>query len=517
VTIGGVACANVLVSSPTKLECTTPVGSPGSKDVVVTPPDAPGIQARDAFTYSDSTDGYRGGLSGGALAGRVKVLVFDSIEGLPVPDAYAIAGGSLATAKQARTGTSGVVEIADITGDKVTVTVAATCFSPVTFVDVPVDTVTVYLDPMLDPACGLGDGELLPGRQRYGGYVEGNLVFPGASEFEVAGWTTVPAPTKPTERRAAYVFEANPSPTSIFSLPAADQAITPDTDNFKYSLLVFPGNSTIYVIAGLEDRSAPAPALPKFTPYSMGVARGVSVPSQGRVQGVDLKMDILFDHEVTMEATPPSPGPRGPDRFVAQIATTLGSAGYAILPRGTRTSPLPGPLEIPFVGIPALDHGLAGEQYVLGGVAATGPDQHLPSSVVTRVRTTNANGPVTLGGFLGVPVLGQPGEGVWNGTRVDFTGPAISDLSVIHVTSDSGLDWMIVAPGGTTAFDVPDLSALTTASPDKPGPGLPHGRPITTTVHVARIEQFEYGRVRYGQLDVAPWAAYAFDSLKGAY
>ncbi|MDF2693099.1 MAG: hypothetical protein K0S65_1482 [Labilithrix sp.] len=71
VAIGGVACTDVVVSSPTKLECVTPVGTPGSKDVVVTPSSGEPIQARDAFTYSDSADGYRGGLSGGALSGRV--------------------------------------------------------------------------------------------------------------------------------------------------------------------------------------------------------------------------------------------------------------------------------------------------------------------------------------------------------------------------------------------------------------------------------------------------------------
>jgi hypothetical protein len=293
VSIGGVACADVVVTSPTKLECVTPIGQPGSKDVVVTPADSPPIQARDAFTYSDSVDGYRGGLSGGALSGRLKVLAYDAFVGMPIPNAFAIVGTSLATAKQARTAANGVVEIGGIDGSKVTVTVAAKCFCPITFVDVPVDTVTVYLNPIFDPACSEGDPESLPGRQRFGGYIEGSLVFPGGGEFEGAGWSTVPSPTKPTERRAAYVFEANGSPTAVFSLPAATEAITPYTDGYAYSHLVYPGNTTLYVVAGLEDRSENPP---KFLPYSMGVARGVSVPAQGRVQGVDIMMDVLFDH-----------------------------------------------------------------------------------------------------------------------------------------------------------------------------------------------------------------------------
>lgn len=514
VTIGGVACGDVVVASPTKLECVTPVGTPGSKDVVVAPLDGPPIQARDAFTYSDSVDGYRGGLSGGVLSGRVKVLAYNVMTGGPIADAFAIAGGDIATARVAKTAGNGVVEIDGITGDKVTVTIAAKCHQPVTFVDVPVDTVTAYLDPVLDPSCAEGDPVSVPPRQRYGGFIEGQLVFPGAGEFQRAGWSTVPLPTKPTERRAAYVFEAAGSPNGTFQLPPANQAITPDTEGttgYGYSILVFPGNATIYIVAGIEDRSETPP---KFIPYSMGVARGVAVPAQSRVQGVDVMMNVLFDHQVTISAQPPAPGPRGPDRFTASLATTLGAAGYAILPRGTRSTSLPAPATLPFVGIPALDNAMAGEQYVLGGVAATGPEQRLPASVVARVRTTNANTPVSLGGFLGVPVLAHPGPGVWNGHHVEFsgaTGPA--NLSVTKVVSGAGLvTWTIVAPGGTTSFDVPDLAAV--ASPDPLGlvPGA-----ISSTVYVARIEEFDYGRLRYGQLGTGAWSAYAFDSLGGVY
>jgi len=514
VSIGGVDCKDILVVSPTKLECVTPEGSPGAKDVVITPTAGDPIQARDAFTYSDSVDGYRGGLSGGALAGRVKVLAYNSFTGAPIPNAFAVVGTTLATAKVGKTSATGVVEVQDVPGDKATVSVAAKCHSPITFVDVPVDTVTVYLNPVLDPSCAEGDPGSLPGRQRFGGYIDGQLVFPGAGEFERAAWTTVPLPTRPTERRAAYVFEASPSATPVFQLPAASQAITPDTEGgsgYTYSLLVFPGNATIYVVAGLEDRSETPP---KFVPYSMGVARGIPVPAQSRVTGVDVRMDILFDHQVTMVAQPPAPGPRGPDRFTGQIAVTLGAAGYAILPRGTRSTTLPTPAEIPFIGVPALDKALTGEQYVLGGVASTGPQSQLPASVVTRVRTTNANTPVSLGGFLGVPVLASPASGIWNGTHVEFSGGnGPVDLAVMQIQSGAGLvTWTIVAPGGKNAFDVPDLSAL-------PGPdpvGLIRGA-IDTTVYVARIEQFEYGRLRNGQLTTGPWNAYAFDSLGGVY
>jgi hypothetical protein len=515
VAIAGTACTDLVVTTPTKLECLTPPGTPGAKDVTVTTSDGKTMQAREAFTYSDSTDGYRGGLSGGALSGRVRVLAYDAFVGTPIGGATVIAGSSLATGVVQKTGASGVTEFNGLTGSTVTVTVTAKCHQPYTFVDVPVDTVTAYLSPVFDPSCAQGDPPSTGGNGgRYGGVVEGQLQFPGGAEFQRQGWTNVPAPTKPTERRAAYVFQASGSPADRFQLPPPSEAITPETPGpagYEYSLVVYPGNVTVYVVAGLEDRSESPPT---FMPYVMGIARGVSVPTQTRVTGVDVKMDVLFDHTVTLAPSPPTPGPRGPDRLASSVAMTLGSAGYALLPRGFRALPLPAPATIPFVGVPSLDHAASGEQYVLSAVAATGPDLQLPTSFVSRIRTSNANDPVTVGGFLGVPVLSQPATGTWSGTHVAFSGASGPvDLTLVTVTSGAGLvSWTIVAPGAATAFDLPDLTAL--ADPD--AVHLVHG-PIRSTVYVARIDDFQYGRLRTGQLAQSAWNAGAFDSLLGAY
>ncbi|HEY8073578.1 MAG TPA: hypothetical protein VIF62_05705, partial [Labilithrix sp.] len=172
------------------------------------------------------------------------------------------------------------------------------------------------------------------------------------------------------------------------------------------------------------------------------------------------------------------------------------------------------PASMPFIGVPSLDHAMAGEQYVLGGVAATTSELLRPASVVSRVRTTDANSPVVLGGFLGVPVLGQPGTGVWDGTHVQFSGGAGPvDLTIVSVTSGAGLlSWTIVAPGLDTSFALPDLKAV--PSPDSLG--LYTGE-IVTYVYVARIDKFDYATLRYGNLSQGSWTAFAFDSLAGTY
>ena len=528
VAIGGADCGDVVAVGATDVECTTPPGAPGSKDVTVLEPSGTKTQARDAFSYNDSTDGYRGGLSGSVLAGRVRGLAYDGATGTPIPGAYVIVGSSLAAGTVKQTSASGVAEISGIplTTTKVTVTIAAKCHQPITYVDVPVDTVTAYLSPVFDISClppSLPDPPSTGGNGgKYGGAIEGELVFPGGSEFARTGWTTVPAPVKPTERRAAYVFEASDFSNTRFQLPSPNEAITPDTagvNGYKFSLVAYPGNVTLYILAGLEDRSETPP---RFVAYSMGVARGISVPAQTRVTGVDVRMDILFDHVVTVAPQPPAPGPRGPDRIATTLGLTLGASRYAVLPRNLLVAALPAPATMPFTGVPSLDHAIAGEQYVLGGVAATGAELQQPASVISRIRTTDANNPVTIGGFLGVPVLGvvpggqqdgQPSQGTWSGTHVKYSGTSGFDLQVVQIESGSGLvSWIVAGPGGTTSFDLPDLRAV--PSPDPLGLV---GGAITTTVHVGRIDGFSYAKMRQGQLSSGSWNAHAFDAVVGAY
>jgi hypothetical protein len=515
VAIGGAPCTSVDVQDAGHITCTTPPGAPGARDVTVTNTDQSVIQARDAFTYNDSPDGYRGGLDGGALAGSLKVLAFDAYVGTPIAGAFAIAGGNLATALQAKTDASGIAQISDpkLTGT-VTVTVAAKCHQPITFVDVPVDTVTVYLAPVLDPSCGDGDP---PSSGSHGitngGEIDGELVWPGGVELARAGWTNVPGPSKPSERQAAYVFSASGSPLDRFGLPDPSAAVTPKSDGvhgYGYTIGAYPGNQTIYAIAGIEDRSLNPPL---FLAYAMGVARGVPVEPGARTVQVDIAMSTLLDHQVKIQPQPPAPGARGPDRLVAELGVSLGATGFAVFPAGFQQALLPLGGGLAFTGVPSLDGALAGQSYVMAVTAGTGSSLGPPASVISRVRTTDASSVITVGGFLPPPIPADPGTGPWGGTKVNFTGGGTYDLAFIEVTSGGGLvTWAIVAPGGNTSFEVPDLHAL-------PGPdyvGI-QGGDINTVIYTARIDAFSYGKLRYGQLASGAWSAYAFDRANGSY
>jgi hypothetical protein len=512
VKIGANACTAVSVTDTTHIQCVTPpANGPGVQDVTVTLTDKSTVQARDAFTYSDAPDGNRGGLSGGILNGRLTVVALDADTDIPIGNAKVILGTDAAGAKS--TSASGVVEIDDATLiSPITVTVGAKCHQPTTFVNVPVDTVTVYLAPTLDISCAMGDPPSVGGRGgHFGGEVSGELVFPGGVEFRRGNWQNVPPPATPTERNAAYVFQAAGDPSAAFTLPPVDLAVTtdsPGTAGYAYDGIVYPGNVTLYALAGIEDRSFDPP---RFTAYVMGVGRGIYVPESANVTGVNIAMTTLLDHAVTLSASAPTPGPRGPDRFQTNVAVTLGAEGFAILPAGQKISPLPLAGNIVMVGMPSLDNGLAGESYVVGAAAATGPSLQVPESLVARVKTSNANGPIALGGFLNVPTITEPGANACPGTHLAFTASDMFDLSVITV--GGGLvTWTIVAPGSTTAFDLPDLSMA-------PGPdpiGLRHGT-IATSVYIARIDGFSYATTRYGQISSGAFNAYAVDARAGVY
>lgn len=511
VTVGGQPCSALQFVDATDLACTTPAGSVGAQDVTVANPDGTLDQARDAYTYSDSPDGYRGGLYGGALSGNLEVLAFDAYTGTPLAGGQAIAGSSLATAVVGTLDSSGT---ARLTGPalaaKVTVTIAAKCHQPITFVDVPVDTVTAYLTPELDPSCAGDPPSSGSFYAQQAGEVDGELVWQGGIEFMPSGWTNVPAPTG-SERLAAYVFVAGSSPLAGFQLPSASSATTPAAMGqlgYTYTLAALTGSHTVYALAGIEDRSATPP---RFVPYAMGIARGVFVQPGTKTVGVDIPMTTLFDHAMTTNPQPPASQARGPDRLVSNLAMNLGTSLFAILPQGSMTTLLPVSGAVSFVGVPSLGGTLSGSAYDLAAAAVTGANGGPPFSVVDGIETTDANDPVTLGGFLAIPILVQPSPGTWSGTHVTVQAGGPIDLAVVIVSSGNGLlAWQIVAPGSDLSFDLPDLAQV-------PGVGaLVHG-PITTSVAIARMDAFDYAGLRSGQLSSAAWSAYAQDTTSGSY
>lgn len=512
VTIGTLPCASVHVDSPTSLSCTTPKQPAGARSVTIASAGSR-TTVLDAFTYADSNNGFRGGLSGGALAADLDVLVFDNMTGDPIEGALVFAGDDASAAAIAHTDASGVASIHDDSlAPSRSVSVAAKCHQPVTFVDVPVDTVTAYLDPIRDPACGQGDPPSVGGHGVDGATVTGELVWKTVGEYKKAGWTNVPKPASADEKQTAYVFVVGSDATASFSLPDASAAVTPESPGgvgFGFTLDVRAGNVALYAVAGLENRAV---SPPRFSAYAMGVARGISTSPGATTSDVYLDVSIPLDQALTLELVGPVSTNRGPDRLLATVAVQLGNDGYASLPGLSRTAPLPSSPTFELLGAPALSLGLASARYVVSAAAATGPSRSEPLSIVGRVATNDPSRPIVLDAFVDVPRLVAPAEGaLWDGRHLEIapaTSGAPVDLRVLHVTSGGGLvTWTVAVPGGRTNVTLPALAAEDANVSD-----LVPGQ-VSIGVVAAELDAFAYGALRYRDLDGRGWRAYAKDTF----
>ncbi len=505
------------VVSKTELHCTTPAGTPGSKPMRVSTADGVDEDVLDAFVYGNSDDGFKGGLSGNTLKDNLKVLALDNISSLALDGATVIIGTDVTSADILKTDSSGVaVDSKPGLGPKQTVTIARKCYQPQTFVDVTVDTVTAFLDPVLSPACGSAAGDLPPsgGSSTFGASVTGQVVWPATAEFKRDGWLDVPAPQSDNERLVAYVLRLSSSPTDRFSLPDANEAITPSSTGdrgYAFNSFGLPGNFTLYALAGIETISSPR----TFTAYQMGLVRGVAAAAGETKSDVFIQIDADLDHALTLDLDPPSVTARGPDRVQAYASIQVGTEGYAPLPNGFISQSLPLTGALSFVGVPTLAGSLLGTNYIATARAVTGQAGSTPRSVVGLVSTTYTSDPLKVDAFVQVPVLTNPAPNTaWDGKGLASTrgaGGAPVDLFVYDVQSGAGLvGWTVIAPGASAAFDLPDLDSV---SADL---GLIQG-PLSITVNAAHIENFAYGTLRYRDATQRGWAAYATDVFYASY
>jgi hypothetical protein len=114
---------------------------------------------------------------------------------------------------------------------------------------------------------------------------------------------------------------------------------------------------------------------------------------------------------------------------------------------------------------------------------------------------------VSIGGFGGLPRLVAPAVSEpWNGRELalEFGPGAPVDLSVYELSAGGGLvRWIVAVPGGARAIELPDLSGFEGAS-------LPKG-PVVIGTYGARIDDFDYGELRYRNLRPAGMTAYSLD------
>lgn len=508
-------CEDLQVLGPDELTCKTPAGTTGTKSISVTTGDTEEA-VLDAFTYGDSDNGFRGGLSGEALDGELTVVALNSVTGNAISGATVILNEGLEDGEVEQTGGSGTARFTgSVLGETATVTVAAPCLQPITFVDVPVDVVTVYLDPILSPVCG-DLGEVPPSSRGSSprGFVRGELVWESLSEFSRDGWTNVPAPKNGNERHIAYLYRLSSNPTQEFSVRNYVAVVTPGVGGeigFTFSFSSPPGNYTLYALAGIESQASNPPT---FTAYSMGLVRGVAARPESVTQDIFIPIDIPLDHGLSVDIDGPQVTDRGPDRVRVNVALRVQDGGYALLPGGELTQLLPSTSSFEFVGLPPLISSLVDSDYTLSAIAATGSLGSMPRSALGAfvARTT---GQLTLSGFVEIPRLVEPQtNATWDGTKLqlEFTpGGGSVEVTLVELQSGAGLNnWLVVAPGAMTSIRLPDLRSFDEELALYSGP-------LGVAVYAAHIEDFDYGSLRYRHLGSSGWDAYASDLYFAAY
>lgn len=511
VRFGAKACTEVTVVDPERLTCLTPANPAGPVPVSVAMPGVPDALVSEAFRYEDSPDGYRGGLSGGALAGNLKVLVLDATTGFPLPGARVFAR-TASTTLTANTNAQGRADFVDasLTGE-VTVTAASKCHQPFTFARVPVDTVTIYTGAVMDPSCAEGDPPAFGGGvSAQPGLIRGELTWT-APEFKREGWRNVPAPRSADELQVAYVFDTSTDPRSTFQLPPPDQAITPQTAGergFGFQRARLAGNATLYALAGLELRTATER---RFTPYAFGFARGLTVTAGAVLERADISLDNALDRALDLDISTLAPTAEGPNRLDVSAAVALGPGAFAVLPSTVQNLALASRTSASLVGLPALARDLAGAGIVVDARASTGPSRDLPLSAITGYRVASLDARTSLGGFLAIPQFTNAALASFGSLPLAFSETSPCSLVVARIASGGGVvTWNIVAPSGTSTVELPNLAPLPADHDLRPGA-------LQARLTCARVDNFSYARMRLGESSEGAWSAFAVRTFQGRY
>jgi hypothetical protein len=502
-----------------QLDCRVPEGTEGSKSISVT---SAGVTTTvsGAFGYEPG-EVLRGGFGGEPLAGRLSVQV-TAPGGRPIPAAYVIVGSDFELTAMGQPGAA--IQQTDAAGQAVfttdfpappLVTVAARCFQPLSFVDVPVDTVRAELAPVASPDCASGSPQLSGGGAPVRPVlVKGELVWRGGAEFQRSGWTNVPEAQLSTERLAAYIFQPTSDAEGRFRLPGQDSAITPESPGetgYAFELVTGGGSRTFYALAGVENRSV---SPPRFTAYAMGLLRGFFANPGDTVEGLAIAMDRTLDQAITLDVVGPAATERGPDLVNVRVALQLSSGSFALLPNALLQTPLQGGSNLGLIGVPALVGELEGARYAIGARAVPDSGLGAPLSVLPMLTAENTLGSIVVDNFIPVPSLtiGSNAELAWNRELGTSWSGAGREVSLIHydVRSGAGLvTWSIVAPPTAAAFRLPDLSLL----PE--GDLVPGALEIVGSL--ASLPEFDYSGLRAEDLRRGAWEAYAADVASSRY
>jgi len=514
VTLDGAPCVDVQVSAPERLSCTTPAHPEGRAALAVETGDER-INVPEAYLYIDNPESTRGGLGGGPIEGSINVTVLAGATGDGIPNALVYLGDNpgVATPRAGRTNDRGRATLSfDGLRGPTTLTITAECFNSHTVQVFDARNVTLYLYAQMIPACArMGDPGSGPGPSggTFGAQVSGELVWDGPYEFAPNPWSNVPMP-RAGEQRIAFVFTTQ---TDIFSSPQSMseggvvlEVVTPGYGGrgYPFSITTRPSALAVYAIAGVEDIRTR-----RFTPYIMGVARGVLGAPRARITNVIVPMNIPLDHMTEVEIRELPAQARGePNRLRVEGFVDLGGEGIIARPditvfgRGEDEA-------YRLVAMPAFTGALADARLIVRAIYGTGEYLSNPFSAQVVGGISTPDETVRLRNWVGIPDVISPADsgrlGNDRAVRFELRG-ASPDMFYASLSADA-LYWQTFALGTERSFAYPDLSQV---------PGLrdlPSGQQLYLNITAFRTPGFDFNEFRYNFLSQLYWTAYSGRTL----
>jgi hypothetical protein len=483
--------------------CRTPKGeTTGVVDVQVNR-----LTAKDelpgGFSYYDPRS-ISGGLSGGPLVGTLNISVLDATQGFygaPVPLATVMLGIDANTPFQGLTDSRGQLTFSDASLVKAqVVTVFKEGYETATVTNVNAENLTVFIS-----RTGGGDGS--PGNPP-----------PGPPRSQIAGRVTgfkAPRPLAANEKLEARVFVAV---SSLFSGPPLGGTPSRNgekwqvlTDGGEYLVLTNAGLHATYAVLGIANATAAS-----FTPFLMGVKRGITTSPDNPSVNQDIILDMHLDLTVPVTVDSPLmfPGPLASEPGTNSIYAwlDLGAEGFIPNPNNWKTGTAQstsifsaGTMQS-FPNFPRLD----GSNFIF--LNECGGAQAYPVSYYFRRQPGDLSLGVTIGPMLPAPDITQPTT-TFNGTLAWnlAAGPAadIHQVQIIKPTLAGNLTlWSVVLPGSEKQVVLP-APAVTKLRNEEAG------NQLFVVIYSSRSPKFAYNQWTYDTLSGVSWSSFTIAVSSG--
>lgn len=504
VTIGPNRAKDVKVIDSHTLTCRTPKGDVGTVDVFVER-----LAERDTlaggFSYFDPRS-ISGGLSGGPLVGTVNVTVLDATQGsygAPVPLATVVLGLDSATPYQGITDARGQITFSDPSLVKAQVVTAfKEGYETATVTSVNAENLTVFI-------ARTGGGGGPPGPPP-----------PAPPPSIISGRVTGFKPPRPLtsgESLEARVFVAQ---SSLYGGPPfrgppqrRNEKWQLTADGAEYLVLTGAGLRAVYAVLGVVNKQ-----LGTFTPYLMGIKRGITTSPDFPANNQNIVLDMQLD--LTVPVTIDSPlsevdvlGNQTPQNNELYAWLDLGAEGFIPNPNnwssgtGAATSVSSTQAMLQFPSFPRLD----GSNFIFlnqSASAATYPD-----SYYFRRQPGDLSLGVTVGPMLPGPTFIKPTSASFDGTLSWSTQPGptanIHQVQILRPTLAGNVTvWSVVLPGAETQVVLPPAAVQKLRDEEA-------GNQLFVVVYSSKSPKFAYNQWTYDTLSAVTWSSFTIGVSQG--